>query len=95
MEKQVKLEKIEEKMQKLRKQREKLLASENKQKRKDETKKKILLGSYVQFKIKEGKWNEDSVLKGLNEFLTKPNDRKLFGLPDKKEDFQPKENADS
>jgi len=51
--------------------------------RKVDTRQKILLGAYLKEKYK-GK--ESELAKLLDPFLTKPQDRALFGLPEKKND---------
>ena len=65
---------------------ESLKARERVQQRKDETRKKILIGAYILEHQGEGiDW--ESWLKKLGPFLQRENDRKLFGLePLKKEE---------
>jgi large subunit ribosomal protein L7/L12 len=61
---------------------ESLKARERVQQRKDETRKKILLGAYIIEHQGEGiDWQE--WLKKLDPFLERDNDRKLFGLETK------------
>lgn len=49
--------------------------------RKEDTRRKILLGSYFMDKLKkEGSF--ESIVKELDSFLTRNSDRKLFGLSD-------------
>jgi large subunit ribosomal protein L7/L12 len=58
---------------------ESLKARERVQQRKDETRKKILLGAYIMEHQGEGiDW--EGWLKKLGPFLQRENDRKLFGL---------------
>lgn len=74
-------------LQKLKRQKEILAARIQKaealhknRERKEETRRKILIGSYFLDKAK----NEDSfesIVKELDSFLTRNSDRKLFGLP--------------
>ena len=54
-------------------------AKQKEQERKDETRRKILLGSYLLKKM-ENEANKEKILADLNEYLTEDRDRKLFGL---------------
>ena len=49
------------------------------QERKDDTRRKILLGSYL-IKKMENEANKEKILAELNEYLTEDRDRKLFNL---------------
>ena len=49
------------------------------QERKDDTRRKILLGSYL-IKKMENEANKEKILAELNEYLTEERDRKLFNL---------------
>ena len=75
-----KLSKIEEKMKQLKAQ---MLAEKNRletQKKKDDLRRKILVGSYYLEKAeKEG--SMESLAKTIESVLTRENDRELFGLP--------------
>ena len=51
------------------------------QERKDDTRRKILLGSYL-IKKMQNEVNKEKILAELNEYLTENRDRQLFGLPD-------------
>ena len=51
------------------------------QERKDDTRRKILLGSYL-IKKMQNEANKEKILAELNEYLTENRDRQLFGLPD-------------
>jgi len=50
------------------------------QERKDDTRRKILLGSYLLKKMKDNEANKEKILAELNEYLTEERDRKLFNL---------------
>ena len=52
------------------------------QDRKDDTRRKILLGSYLIKKMESNEANKQKILADLNEYLTEERDRKLFGLSD-------------
>ena len=54
-------------------------AKQKEQDRKDDTRRKILLGSYLLKKM-EDEAEKQKTLAGLNEYLTEDRDRKLFGL---------------
>ena len=49
------------------------------QERKDDTRRKILLGSYL-IKKMENEANKEKILADLNEYLTEDRDRQLFNL---------------
>ncbi|MBQ0141156.1 MAG: mobilization protein [Kurthia sp.] len=49
------------------------------QDRKDDTRRKILLGSYL-IKKMQNEANKEKILAELNEYLTEDRDRQLFGL---------------
>ena len=50
------------------------------QERKDDTRRKILLGSYLIKKIQNNEANKEKILAELNEYLTEERDRNLFNL---------------
>ena len=50
------------------------------QERKDDTRRKILLGSYL-IKKMQNEANKEKILTELNEYLTEDRDRELFELP--------------
>jgi len=50
------------------------------QERKEDTRRKILLGSYLLKKMKDNEANKEKILAELNEYLTEERDRKLFNL---------------
>ena len=49
------------------------------QERKDDTRRKILLGSYL-IKMNANEANKEKILADLNEYLTEDRDRQLFNL---------------
>ncbi|WP_298065653.1 hypothetical protein [uncultured Acinetobacter sp.] len=55
------------------------------QERKDDTRRKILLGSYLIKKMNANEANKEKILAELNEYLTEDRDRQLFGLSDPNE----------
>ena len=50
------------------------------QERKDDTRRKILLGSYLIKKMNANEANKEKILAELNEYLTEDRDRQLFNL---------------
>ena len=79
-----KIEKQEERLKQLKAQKQAMEAREKKkiseQQRKDETRKKILLGSYL-LKEMEDETQKIKILANLNPYLTQDRDRQLFDLP--------------
>ncbi len=59
---------------------QKLKAIESAKKRKEDTRKKILLGALVVHLIETGYFQKEEIYKQLDKFLDKEIDRKLFGL---------------
>ncbi len=53
---------------------------QSQQKRKEDTRRKILMGSLMMEMMKKGELDEKKILKRLDGFLTKEMDRKLFDL---------------
>ena len=53
------------------------------QQRKEDTRRKILLGALMLEMMKKGELDEKKIIQRLSGFLTKDIDRKLFDLPEK------------
>ena len=74
-----------EKLKQLKAQKQAIEARERtkqkEQQRKDDTRRKILLGSYL-IKKMQNEANKEKILAELNEYLTEDRDRILFGLSD-------------
>ena len=72
-----------EKLKQLKAQKQAIEARERskqkEQERKDDTRRKILLGSYL-IKKMQNEANKEKILAELNEYLTEDRDRQLFGL---------------
>ena len=72
-----------EKLKQLKAQKQAIEARERtkqkEQQRKDDTRRKILLGSYL-IKKMQNEANKEKILAELNEYLTENRDRKLFNL---------------
>ena len=77
-----------EKLKQLKAQKQAIEAREKtkqkEQERKDDTRRKILLGSYL-IKKMQNEANKEKILAELNEYLTENRDRQLFDLPLKPE----------
>ena len=77
------ISKQEERLKQLKAQKQAVLAREKKkitdQQRKDDTRRKILLGSLA-LKQMENEEKKTKILADLNEYLTEDRDKKLFGL---------------
>ena len=56
-------------------------SKQKEQERKDDTRRKILLGSYLIKKMQSNEANKEKILAELNEYLTEDRDRQLFDLP--------------
>ncbi len=61
-------------------------ARETAQKRKEDTRRKILLGALVIEMMDKGELDDEVIMKRLEEFLTRDIDRKLFDFPLKEDD---------
>lgn len=75
------LKKLEEQQEKLKAKIQAVKAKAAKKERKEETRKKVLLGAYLINQMEVGKIDKGEVMKGLDKFLTRPQDREIFGLP--------------
>jgi hypothetical protein len=77
-----------EKLKQLKAQKQAIEAREKnknkEQQRKDDTRRKILLGSYL-IKKMQNEANKEKILAELNEYLTENRDRQLFDLPNVEE----------
>ena len=77
------ISKQEERLKQLKAQKQAVLAREKKkitdQQRKEDTRRKILLGSLALKKMKNEQ-DKEKILADLNEYLIEDRDRKLFGL---------------
>ena len=72
-----KIEKIEEQMKKLKQRLASEKAKIRNEQKKEDTRRKILVGAYFMEKYQD---NMDELTKMIDPFLTRENDRKLFGL---------------
>jgi len=72
--------KIEQKIKALEERKKDLLKKESDKQRKLNTRIKILAGAYILHHANNDEASKKRLLAGLNEFVTNPEDRKLFGL---------------
>jgi hypothetical protein len=77
----------EERLAKLQEQRDKLNrkiasinAREQAQKRKEDTRRKVLIGAAMQAAVKRGEWSEEALRKLLDAGITTKRDREFLGL---------------
>lgn len=75
-----KLDGLKEKRDQINAQIQSLKAREQAQKRKDDTRRKVLVGSVVMKLVKEGKITASYFNQWMDEGLTKEKDRELLGL---------------
>ena len=78
-----KLDKLTLKREQLNAQIQAIKAKENQSKRKEDTKKKILIGGVVLKMLGNGEMPQDRLTQILDKHLTKDADRALFDLPEK------------
>ncbi len=74
------IKELESKKKQLEARIQKLKAAESAKKRKEDTRRKILLGSMVMKLIETGYWQKEEIYEQLDKFLDKQLDRKLFGF---------------
>ena len=55
---------------------------ESRQARKDDTRRKILIGALVMARVQQGRFSEGELRSWLDEALTRADDRALFQLPE-------------
>ena len=75
------LSQLLEKRSQLNAQIQKIRARETSQKRKEDTRRKILLGALVMEMMETGELDRDKIMKRLSGFLTLEIDQKLFDFP--------------
>jgi|SaaInlV_120m_DNA_4_1040238.scaffolds.fasta_scaffold75199_1 hypothetical protein len=74
------LDKIDEQIKQLNAKKQRIKAKQNTQNRKDDTRRKILLGAVVLKKVESGDWPREKMISLLEDHLTKKSDRALFDL---------------
>lgn len=91
--KEKRLKALQEKQEQIKAQIQKLKAVDQAKQRKEDTRKKVLLGGVVLKLIKQGKLKQTQVDSWLNESLTAERDRALFGLSALAADLSPASGA--
>ncbi len=81
----LKLQKLEEKKAQVLREIQLIREMESTQRKKEETRRKILAGSWLLKEIEEGRFPLEKFMNGLDEYLTRPSDRAIFDLPFRKE----------
>jgi hypothetical protein len=75
------LEKLKKQQEQLKARIQSLEAGQKTRERKKDTRRKILFGSLVLERLRQGDSRAESLKAELNEYLTRDNDRALFELP--------------
>ena len=75
-----KLELLLEKEAQLKAQIQQAKAAERTLEKKKDTRRKILIGAAVMARVNNGEWPQHDLLMMMDGFLTRPNERELFGL---------------
>ncbi|MGB3791026.1 MAG: hypothetical protein WA949_23675 [Phormidesmis sp.] len=75
-----KLERLLEKEAQLKAQIQQAKAAERTLEKKRDTRRKILVGAAVMARVESGRWPKEDLLEMMDGFLTRPNERELFGL---------------
>ena len=75
-----KLAQLLEKREKLNAQISKIRTQQASHQRKEDTRRKILLGALEQKMMSTGRWKSEKIMADLSKFLTRDSDRKLFGF---------------
>ncbi len=77
------LAKLEEQRARINAEIQRVRAREQQQKRKADTRRKVLVGAWILGKVDSGEWPEERLLDGLDGYLERDHDRALFGLTPK------------
>ncbi len=80
-----KLDKLLEKEAQLRAQIQQAKAAERTLEKKRDTRRKILVGAAVMARVENGEWPKSDLKMMMDGFLTRPNERELFGLSEQAE----------
>ena len=75
-----KLERLLEKEAQLKAQIQQAKAAERTLEKKRDTRRKILVGAAVMARVESGRWPQEDLLEMMDGFLSRPNERELFGL---------------
>ena len=75
-----KLERLLEKESQIKAQIQQAKAAEKTLEKKRDTRRKILVGAAVMARVESGRWPQEDLLEMMEGFLSRPNERELFGL---------------
>jgi len=75
------LKKLEERRSKIAAEIARVKAREAAQNRKEDTRRKVLLGALLLAMVEKGEWPKEKIDSALARFLSRPQDRSLFDLP--------------
>ena len=75
------LKRLEEQRARINAEIQRVRAREQQQARKDDTRRKILVGSMLLQLVEDGEWPEDKLRARLDTYLVRADDRALFELP--------------
>lgn len=81
MEHERRLQKLNERLAKIQAEMARIKAQASEQARKEDTRKKIVVGGMIFALVRGGELSEEWLRERLDKMLTNPNDRKLFDLP--------------
>lgn len=88
-----KLAKLEAKKQETERKIKALKEAEKAEKRKAENRRKILIGAMLLNKVEQNRYSHDQLLREMDGFLSRDNERALFNLPPREnDDFMQSEN---
>ena len=74
------LAKLEEQRARINAEIQRVKAREQQQKRKDETRRKVLIGAMILAKVESREWPEERLAAAMDAYLERDHDRALFGL---------------
>lgn len=77
------LKRLEEKRAQINAEIQRVRAREQKEERKRDTRRKVLVGAMILGKVDSGDWPEDRLMTAMDDYLDRDHDRELFGLPPK------------
>ncbi|HAT7507107.1 MULTISPECIES: hypothetical protein [Enterobacteriaceae] len=75
------LAKLEEQRARINAEIQRVRAREQQQERKNETRRKVLVGAWMMGKVQSGEWPEQKLIEAMDSYLERDHDRALFGLP--------------
>lgn len=75
------LARLEEQRARINAEIQRVRAREQQQKRKEDTRRKVLVGAWILGKVESGEWPEQKLIEAMDSYLERDNDRALFGLP--------------